>query len=162
MKKALPFLMIILFLILTNACQNDAKNEKKTDHSSKDTKPASGGIVAGSIVPSIDWKEQKGKINVTFHLKNQTERVAHFHFNSSKRWDYLITSADGKKIYQLSDNKIYAYHTGTLTLKQGEEVSFNDETQMLPAGEYQVKVWLTSNEKGPQIEQKVTVKGKAQ
>ena len=156
MKKIMPFLIMILFLIIANGCQNSSKPEKKTAHSEAESKPAeAGGIVAGSVVPTMSWVTSDGKIKIGFHIKNQTEHIVHYHFGTDKQWDFTIETMEGKQIYQLSQNKSYSSNKKILTLKQGEEADFTAELPALPKGEYKVKIWLTSNEDGPQIEKKI-------
>jgi hypothetical protein len=104
-----------------------------------------GGIVAGSIEPSVKVsKLETGGYQFTFTFKNQTEREQTLIFRNGQRFDYGIYK-DGEKVYHYSADKSFIMMYQELVLKQGEELTYTDTLADLPEGEYTLDYWLTAD-----------------
>ncbi|MBB6283123.1 BsuPI-related putative proteinase inhibitor [Geobacillus subterraneus] len=99
------------------------------------------GIIAGTLEPSLTYKKENGAYVFTFTVKNQTERVQTVTFTSSKQYDYILYR-DGKKVKQFSEGKMFAQIYEERTLKQGEELSFQETFRDLAPGTYTLEWWL--------------------
>lgn len=104
--------------------------------------PAGGkGIIAGTLEPSLTYEKQNDAYVFTFTVKNQTERVQTVTFTSSKKYDYILYR-DGQKVKQYSEGKMFAQIYEERTLKQGEELSFQETFRGLEPGTYTLEWWL--------------------
>jgi hypothetical protein len=105
------------------------------------------GIVAGSMVPTLNAKIENGVVEVTFIVENQTEIEQQLTFNSGKKFDFIIYNKAGEKVYQSSDEKMYVQVVETVVLKQGEKLTFNEKLDASTAnGAYAVEAWLTADQ----------------
>ncbi|WP_031406708.1 BsuPI-related putative proteinase inhibitor [Geobacillus vulcani] len=120
-------------------------------------KPASAGgkgIIAGTLEPSLTYKKKNGVYVFTFTVKNQTERVQTVTFTSGKKYDYILYR-DGKKVKQFSEGKMFTQIYEQRTLKQGEELSFQETFRGLKPGTYTLEWWL-ADKNWPNARAKVT------
>ncbi|AGT33693.1 proteinase inhibitor [Geobacillus genomosp. 3] len=117
--------------------------------------PAGGkGIIAGTLEPSLTYETQNDAYVFTFTVKNQTERVQTVTFTSSKKYDYILYR-DGQKVKQYSEGKMFAQIYEERTLKQGEELSFQETFRGLEPGTYTLEWWL-ADKNWPHARAKVT------
>ncbi|NNU83746.1 proteinase inhibitor [Geobacillus sp. BMUD] len=112
------------------------------------------GIIAGTLEPSLTYKKKNGVYVFTFTVKNQTERVQTVTFTSGKKYDYILYR-DGKKVKQFSEGKMFAQIYEERTLKQGEELSFQETFRGLKPGTYTLEWWL-ADKNWPNARAKVT------
>ncbi|KDE45877.1 proteinase inhibitor [Geobacillus sp. CAMR12739] len=104
--------------------------------------PAGGkGIIAGTLEPSLTYEKQNGAYVFTFTVKNQTERVQTITFTSGKKYDYILYRGK-KKVKQFSEGKMFTQIYEERTLKQGEELSFQETFRGLKPGTYTLEWWL--------------------
>lgn len=117
-----------------------------------------GGIVAGSIEPTVSYKENKdGSFDFTFTVKNQTEKVQTLEFSSGQRFDYRLNK-DGEQIYQWSMDKLFIMEYKEIELKQGEELTFTEKLDDLKPGNYEIEFWLVAADKAETTKKKVSFK----
>lgn len=112
------------------------------------------GIIAGTLEPSLTYEKQNDAYVFTFTVKNQTERVQTVTFTSSKKYDYILYR-DGQKVKQYSEGKMFAQIYEERTLKQGEELSFQETFRGLEPGTYTLEWWL-ADQNWPNARAKVT------
>lgn len=103
------------------------------------------GIVAGSLEPKVTVKSLgDGDYELTFTIKNQTERVQEITFNSGQQFDYELYH-NLEKVKHWSADKSFIQMVQTIELKQGEELTYTDKLEDLEDGSYRVVFWLTSD-----------------
>ncbi|MGZ0087313.1 BsuPI-related putative proteinase inhibitor [Caldibacillus thermoamylovorans] len=112
------------------------------------------GIIAGTLEPSLTYEKENGAYVFTFTVKNQTERVQTVTFTSSQKYDYILYR-DGQKVKQFSEGKMFAQIYEERTLKQGEELSFQETFRDLAPGTYTLEWWL-ADKNWPNARAKVT------
>lgn len=120
-------------------------------------KPATAGgkgIIAGTLEPSLTYKKKNGVYVFTFTVKNQTERVQTITFTSGKKYDYILYRGK-KKVKQFSEGKMFTQIYEERTLKQGEELSFQETFRGLKPGTYTLEWWL-ADKHWPTARAKVT------
>ncbi|MDM5317608.1 BsuPI-related putative proteinase inhibitor [Fictibacillus sp. b24] len=117
-----------------------------------------GGIVAGSIEPSIKVQEQQNAKGILFRyeLKNQTEKEKVFQFSSSQKFDYVIKDKSGKIVYQYSRNHMFMQVLTSLKLKQADVFKQDILVNDLEPGAYTLEVWLTPSGETEDYRQKIT------
>lgn len=111
------------------------------------------GIVAGEMKPSLSIQQLNGGIDFTFSIKNQTEHIVTYSFNTSQTYEYLIKNANGEIVKQYSKGRMFAMHTSSVQVKQGESLTYHDQVEDLPKGSYTMTIWLTANEGHPKVSQ---------
>jgi hypothetical protein len=108
----------------------------------KQERQYNGGIVAGTLQPSLTYKKKDARHYVfTFTVKNQTEHEQKITFTSGQKYDYILYR-DGKKVTQFSKGKMFIQIYQEYVLKQGEELSFTKTIGPLPKGHYTIEWWL--------------------
>ncbi|WP_085521141.1 BsuPI-related putative proteinase inhibitor [Tuberibacillus sp. Marseille-P3662] len=158
-KSSFFSLVCIMSVFILPACGDASMDNpsSKTNPSDNPSQPAqSGGIVAGRVEPSLSYKQSGDGAKVTFSLKNQTEHIVTYHFNTSQRFDYIIKSQDGQIVKQYSKDRMFNQVLGTEKLKQGETMTYHTTIDDLSSGTYTLKFWLVSNE-SPQPEKSITL-----
>jgi hypothetical protein len=143
MKKA-----IILFLlgILLAGCGTG--NQLTGNEPAKETSgKGSGGIVAGEMEASLT---EKDAFLFEYEVKNQTEQEVTLDFTSSQRFDYSVSTKDGKELFLFSSVASFLQVLGTETIKQGESLTYEIDLLdlNLEKGEYLLSAWMTPQE-GP-------------
>ncbi|MBE4907280.1 S-layer homology domain-containing protein [Bacillus luteolus] len=114
-----------------------------------------GGIVAGSLEPSINYTKNKdGSYNFTYKVKNQTEKPQTLKYSSGQRFDYKLYK-NGKQIYQYSMDKLFIMEYKEIELKQGEELTFTEKVEDLKPGNYEIEFWLVAADKAETTKKKV-------
>lgn len=114
-----------------------------------------GGIVAGSLEPSINYTKNKdGSYNFTYKVKNQTEKRQTLKFSSGQRFEYRLYK-DGKQIYQYSMDKLFIMEYKEIELKQGEELTFTEKVEDLKRGNYEIEFWLVAADMAETTKEKV-------
>jgi hypothetical protein len=116
---------------------NESQNLESEDNNNN-------GIVAGAIVPSATVTGSNNNITVAYQLKNQTEKVKEFVFNTSQKFDYILAREDGTIISQYSEGKMFLQAITYLTLKQGESYEIPVRLTNLEEGNYILTIWLTT------------------
>lgn len=144
-------LVLSLILILSSGCGQD-KTIKPVDATSA-SPSGQKAIVAGNMEPSLSIQQQNNGIVFTFTVKNQTEHVMTYNFNTSQTYDYIIKDAKGNIVKQYSKGRMFAQHTSTVHIKQGEALTYHDSVKNLPLGSYTMTIWLTANEGNPKVSQ---------
>jgi hypothetical protein len=154
MKEELPVAMKTMTLYCIYAMVFGLLSGCGTSDSSGDQKNTSqhqgGGIVAGKIETWIDHEQQGDTIHFTFHLKNQTEHVKTYHFNTGQRFDFVIKDEQGKVVKRFSEGKMFTQVLGEETLKQGDTLTYQAKVSGLRQGKYTVRFWLTAKEEQPE------------
>ncbi|RXS87324.1 BsuPI-related putative proteinase inhibitor [Geobacillus sp. PK12] len=131
-----------LFMYTNSSDQPQAKDDLLGPAPAGKPAPAGGkGIIAGTLEPSLTYERQNDAYVFTFTVKNQTERVQTVTFTSSKKYDYVLYR-DGQKVKQFSEGKMFAQIYEERTLKQGEELSFQETFRGLEPGTYTLEWWL--------------------
>jgi hypothetical protein len=103
-----------------------------------------GGIVAGSLEPTLSYKENKdGSFDFTYIVKNQTEKPQTLKFSSGQRFEYRLYK-NGEQIYQYSMDKLFMLEYKEIELKQGEELTFTEKVEDLKTGNYEIEFWLVA------------------
>ncbi|KKK33634.1 hypothetical protein WQ57_23770 [Mesobacillus campisalis] len=143
MKKAW---MLFLLGILLVGCGTRGKvpaNEPAEETSGK----GSGGIVAGEIEASLT---EQDTFLFEYEVKNQTEKEVTLEFTSSQRFDYSVSTKDGKELFLFSSVASFLQVLGTETIKQGESLTYEiDLTDLnLEKGQYLLSAWMTPQD-GP-------------
>ncbi|WP_078550048.1 BsuPI-related putative proteinase inhibitor [Litchfieldia alkalitelluris] len=133
------YVFVVLVLLLTGC---GSQNQKVDIVDQVDI--SNGGIVAGEVESSII---EKTPHIYEYRLKNQTEQMVEFKFNTSQRFDYTVQTKDAKGIFRLSDSNSYKSEITTETIKQGEELIYEiNLTELdLKSGEYLLSVWMTTD-----------------
>lgn len=142
--------IILGSLVLAGAlvgCSKDSTEPvvKPTPQTPEVEKPVNGGIVAGTMEPSVKQSTPEFGENLAFEytLKNQTEEVQKFTFPSSQEFDYKIYTEKGEQVYHFSTVAMFAQGMKVVEVKPGEELSYNIEVEKLEKGKYIFEVWLT-------------------
>ncbi|MBA2874501.1 BsuPI-related putative proteinase inhibitor [Thermaerobacillus caldiproteolyticus] len=130
------------------------KSEAKDTPPQKQPQHHHGGIVAGTLQPSLVYEKKNNRYVFTFMVKNQTERVQKITFTSGKKYDYILYR-DGKKVKQFSEGKAFIQIYEERPLKQGEELVFTETFESLPKGHYTLEWWL-ADPNWPNAKAKVT------
>lgn len=134
MKKAIVA-MVIISGMLMSACGTAPQQVGNTNG-------GNSGIVAGEISSSLLEKEA---MLYEYHVKNQTEQEVTMKFSSSQRYDFSISTKDGKEMYKFSTVALFLNVEGEEVLKPGDELAYEiNLTELgLPEGEYVLSVWMT-------------------
>lgn len=146
-KATKCMIFFLLTLLFVTGCGVGTAKEVVSEREGSMPKKDSQSIVAGNFDPSVTVEVINGKPKVTFTVKNQTEHVKEFTFNSGKKFDFIIYDASGNKVYQWSDDRMFIQMIETVSLKQGEVLTFTEVADVeLPAGEYMVEAWLAAQD----------------
>lgn len=148
-------ILVFLSFSLLGGCGQSQSADHPKGHGQNH---GNGGFAAGEIQTWITYKQQDSKLHFTFHLKNQTEQVKTFHFNTGQRYDFVIKNDQGKKILQYSDDKMFTQMVGQETLKQAEELTYDAEVSDLEKGHYTITFWLTAKNEQPRASKSFQVK----
>jgi hypothetical protein len=153
-QHTLRFVVTILVIGLLSACGTAQSEKSETDNvgdvdqlNAGENSNGNKGIVAGSIEPSVKINDQtNNQISLTYQLKNQTERVKEFTFLTSQKYEYELKTKDGNVIKRYSEDKDFLQVITKMTLKQGETFELPIKVKDLKPGEYQIMIWLTSED----------------
>lgn len=158
MKSTIMTLTFVsLLTLLTSGC-GSGEAGRAQENPSGNSGNGGGGIVAGSVEPSLNIKTVNSTVQFEFELMNQTERIVTYHFNTSQRFDYVIKTPEGETVKKFSEGMAFTQVLGTVKLKQAERVTFNTEVADLKPGKYTVTFWLTANEEQPKVTKTFEVK----
>jgi hypothetical protein len=137
--SALVAISAVSFLF---ASAETIKSEAEDGSVKKQERQHNGGIVAGTLQPSLTYeKKDDGHYVFTFTVKNQTEHEQKITFTSGQKYDYILYR-DGKKVTQFSEGKVFIQIYQEHVLKQGEELAFTETIGPLPKGHYTIEWWL--------------------
>jgi hypothetical protein len=136
--------LLFLFTIITIGCANANLHEHAPKKKAIET--TGSGIVAGDVVPQLSVELKEKNIVLHYEIKNQTEHPVTYTFPTSQLFDYTITSKDGDVVRKYSDGLMFSQIVSTITMKQGESLTYNPVVSDLPKGTYLVTIWLTAKE----------------
>lgn len=150
-KKMLITSFSLLFIASFGCGENPTSNHT-TASTPASTSPnqQGGGIVAGSMEATLDIKDINKTIKFNFNIKNQTEHVVTYHFNTSQTFDYIIKNSEGNVVKQYSKGRMFAQHTSSVNVKQGDTLNYSDTIEGLAKGTYTITIWLTAHDANPQ------------
>lgn len=102
------------------------------------------GIAAGSLAVSLvdAGSTSSGEHTFTLQIKNQTETEQDLYFANGEQFDYIL-SKDGQVIKQYSRGIMFAMHTETVALKQGDAFTVPITIDGLAPGHYELTAWVT-------------------
>lgn len=137
-------IIITLSLILLCACSStkhvDQKQERETSKS---------GIAYFPLESKLELENGK----FIFTIKNQNDRPEKLEFSSALEYDYKVIRQGGEILKQRSKNMMFAQRLKTVTLKQAQELVYEEDyskvIEGLPKGSYTVE--FSSTAKGKQI-----------
>lgn len=153
MKQFIKVTILGLVVVLATVGCGQAQNDEVTGSMPVNSAPADNangevGIVAGKLVPVINYTQKEdGTVEFNFEVVNQTEEEQALEFTSSQKYDFIIKNEAGEKVFQSSDEKMYAQMMETATIKQGEKLDLQEEVQDLAAGKYTIEFWVTAVDK---------------
>lgn len=100
-------------------------------------------------------KEKYGrgeKVDITLQLINEGTTTREYHFSTSQRFDLLVEKG-GRKVWQWSDDRLFAQVLSTLAIRPGESRLFKEEWngkgpdgQPVPPGTYKLRAWIVGTE----------------
>ncbi|MGV3488513.1 MAG: BsuPI-related putative proteinase inhibitor [Tuberibacillus sp.] len=140
------FFLFISLLIITIGCGNANSHEQPKTMREKAEITTGQGIIAGSVSPMLNIEQKDRSVILHFSIMNQTEHPVKYTFPTSQRFDYIISTENGETIKRFSDGRMFTQSISTITLKQGETLSFDPVVTGLKRGEYLVTFWLTAHE----------------
>lgn len=150
MKKALKVLSTAVLVFLLTGCGTTANTSKDDDGNTTGSGNESGGIVAGSVVPSLTQVGTDEEYRFVFELRNDTTEDVKLTMNSSQTFDYYLIDEKGSPVYTYSANKMFTQMLSEEVLKPGEtlemEIDAREGLSQLPAGTYTLEVSSTANE----------------
>lgn len=141
--------MVLLSMCLMTGCGQS--------HASTGTQGIGGqdkgnsGTSSGGIQTWIDVKQTGSNVEISLNLKNQTQKEKTLHFNTGKRFDFIVKDAQGKKVHQHSDGQMYNQMAGTETIKPEKVLSYKGKVSGLKKGKYTVTFWLATKKKEPKV-----------
>ncbi|RSK28909.1 proteinase inhibitor [Bacillus sp. HMF5848] len=150
MKKLFIMMAVALFAIA--GCSTTTSEPTPNDDESND----GGGIVAGTLEPSLTYEETgDGTYTFFFKVKNQTEQEQTLTFTSGQRFEYKLYK-DGEHIYTYSMDKSFIQVMEEIKLKQGEEFlmeatvpdgngDLGAPSEGLEPGNYKIEFWLVDD-----------------
>lgn len=144
------FGVVVMFLLsfsLLGGCSGSQSDDGSSGNNGKNK--GNGGIAAGGIQTWVEYEQNGDTIVFKFHLKNQTENVKTFHFNTGQRFDFIIKNEQEEKVVQYSEGKLFTQAVGTEKMKQAEELDYKTKVTGLAEGKYTVTFWLTAKEEQP-------------
>ena len=87
-------------------------------------------------------------VHVTLGLQNEGTMTRDYHFRTAQRFDLLV-ERDGRKIWQWSDDRLFAQVLSTLAIRPGDSRLFKAEWkqvdasgQPVPVGVYSIHAWI--------------------
>jgi Intracellular proteinase inhibitor len=97
-------------------------------------------------------------VDVTLVLQNEGTTTREYHFRTAQRFD-LFVERDGRKIWQWSDDLLFAQVLSTLTIRPGDSRQFKAEWkqvdasgQPVPVGRYTIYAWIVGAKETAQRE----------
>lgn len=147
MKTMTLYCICVMAFGLLSGC---GTSDSSGNHTKNGNHNQGGGIVAGKIETWIDYEQQGDGVHFTFHLKNQTEHMKTYHFNTGQRFDFVIKDDQGKVVKRFSEGKMFTQVLGEETLKQGDTLTYQAKVSGLREGKYTVRFWLTAKEEQPE------------
>ncbi|HEX7064019.1 MAG TPA: BsuPI-related putative proteinase inhibitor [Bacillales bacterium] len=148
-------IMILLSFSLLGGCGESQPDDGDQGEGSKNK---GSGFAAGEIQTWVEYNQKGDTLLFTFHLKNQTENVQTFHFNTGQRFDFIIKNNQDEKVVQYSEGRMFTQAIGTEKLKQAEELTYKTKVTGLAPGQYTVTFWLAAKEEQPKATLTFTVK----
>jgi len=147
MKNVIKVLFTVALVFLLTACGTTTANTNKDDDGNTN---GSGGIVAGSVVPSLTQIGTEEDYRFVFELRNDTTEDVKLTMNSSQTFDYYLFDEKGNNVYTYSADKMFTQMLSEKVLKPGEtlemDIDAREGLSQLPAGTYTLEVSSTANE----------------
>jgi len=136
----------ILSVMLLYACSS-------TKHVNQNSKQEEETNRTGIAYFPLEGKLKLESDKFIFTIKNQNERPEKLEFSSAMEYDYKVINQKGEVLKQHSKNMVFAEKIKTITLKQGQELVYEEDydkvKEGLPKGSYMVE--FSSAAKGKQI-----------
>lgn len=85
-------------------------------------------------------------LQVRMTLENWTREPLKLHFNSGQSFDFAVRDAAGATVYTWSANKLFTAEIREVAVTGEKNWTATEEVQ-LPAGEYVLEAWLTTDRK---------------
>ena len=151
MRRRISFCLMLTALLsigLLGGCgQSHASNGNQGSGGQNGNK----GTVSGGMQAWIDVKQTGSKVEISLNIKNKTKKEKTIHFNTGKRFDFIVKNSQGNKVYQYSDGKMFNQMAGTETIKPGKALSYKEKVPGLKKGKYTVTFWLATKNKEPKV-----------
>lgn len=150
MKNAMKVLSTAILAFLLVGCGTTGDTSKQDEGNTTGSGNESGGIVAGSIVPSLSQVGTEEDYRYVFELRNDTTEDVKLTMNSSQTFDYYLFDEKGTNVYTYSADKMFTQMLSEKVLKPGEtlemDIDAKEGLSNLPAGTYTLEVSSTANE----------------
>lgn len=150
MKNAMKVLSTALVVFLLTGCGTTADTSKDDEGNNTGSGNDNGGIVAGSVVPSLTQVGKEDEYRYVFELRNDTTEDVKLTMNSSQTFDYYLHDENGNHVYTYSADKMFTQMLSEKILKPGEtlemDIDAKEGLSQLPAGTYKLEVSSTANE----------------
>lgn len=93
---------------------------------------------------SIDPAEAKLGEEVSFNFKvyNHRDEKVTYEFNSSQRYDFIVKSEDGKKIWQWSDTEAFLTVMQNVTIESKQSITYKENWKPETTGKFKVKAYF--------------------
>lgn len=157
LMKKIVGILIVTVLVLCGC--GPAKTSEREQQPQQPPSGSSGGIAYFGIESNLELVEnEQGKV-FRFTLKNQSDRPEKLEFSSSLEYDYKVIDGSGEIVKQRSKEIVAAQRLKTVTLKQAQELVYEEDydevTKGLPQGSYTVE--FSSTAKGKQIQSSLAI-----
>lgn len=143
--------IFIIFMLLVFYHKNQEKSQYRDVESAPvgqvDQAGQNPSIIAGRIDPNLTIvSKQNGNVELTYIVKNQTEKEQELTFKNNVKYDYVLKDPTGNILIQRSLQMDADSTELTQTLEQGEEVNFKISAEQLKKGTYTLEAWLVLKE----------------
>lgn len=155
MKKIAGILIVAVLILCSCGPAKPSEREQSQQ-------PQSRGIAYFGIESTLELVENEQGKAFHFTLKNQNDRPEKLEFSSSLEYDYKVIDTSGEIVKQRSKNIVAAQRLKTVTLKQAQELVYEEDydevTKGLSKGSYTVE--FSSTAKGKQIQSSLSIEMK--
>lgn len=142
-KRTTITILAIMLLCGCSSTTNTNKNQNQEGKASRET------IAYFPVESTLKLEGNK----FIFTLKNQNDLPENLEFSSALEYDYKVMNENGEVLKQRSKNMVFAERLKTVTLKQAQELVYEEEydkvIEGLPKGSYTIE--FSSTAKGKQI-----------
>jgi Intracellular proteinase inhibitor len=133
---------------------NIPSNEEKTPPRNDVDRPVSDLTIMTTDVsdkfqPSVEYKVKNGVVTFLFTVQNTTDHFYSMHFDTTQRFEYVITDKDNNVIKTYSSFATFEKMPGEEPLKPGGSLQYEVEVPDLPKGKYHITFILMAKEFQP-------------
>jgi hypothetical protein len=106
-------------------------------------------VIGEKFQPSVEYTTENGVVKFLFKVKNTSDHFFSMHFDTTQRFEYVITDEDKNVVKTYSSFATFEKMPGEEPLKPGGSLQYEVEVPDLPKGKYHITFILMAKEFQP-------------